>query len=74
MRLVLWIVGFSTLILIIWMIWGDHWAEWSDVRTVGAALQGYGTSAGLAGCVLLLLDLVLPVPGTVVMSALGFLY
>lgn len=58
----------------IWVIWGGHWAEWSDVRTVGAALQGYGTSAGLAGCALLLMDLVLPVPGTVVMSALGFLY
>ena len=74
MRLVLWIVGFSTLILMIWVIWGGHWAEWSDARAVGAALQSYGTSAGLAGCVLLLLDLVLPVPGTVVMSALGFLY
>ena len=74
MRLVAWIVGFSTLILMIWVIWGGHWAEWSDARAVGAALQSYGTSAGLAGCVLLLLDLVLPVPGTVVMSALGFLY
>ena len=74
MRLVAWIVGFSTLILMIWVIWGGDWAEWSNVQTVGAALQGYGTSAGLAGCLLLVMDLVLPVPGTVVMSALGFLY
>ncbi len=58
----------------IWVIWGGHWEQWSDVRTVGTALQGYGVSAGLAGVVLLILDLLLPVPGTVVMSALGYLY
>ncbi len=58
----------------IWVIWGGHWEQWSDVRTVGTALQSYGVSAGLAGVVLLILDLLLPVPGTVVMSALGYLY
>jgi uncharacterized membrane protein YdjX (TVP38/TMEM64 family) len=67
-------MGFSLCILLIWMIWGGHWSQWTDVKVVGQALQGYGVSAGLAGVVLLVLDLVLPVPGTVVMSALGFLY
>jgi uncharacterized membrane protein YdjX (TVP38/TMEM64 family) len=56
------------------MIWGGHWEQWSDARTVGAALQGFGVSAALAGIVLLVCDLILPIPGTVVMSALGFLY
>lgn len=74
MRLLMWIAGFSLVILMIWVIWGGQWEHWSDVRVVSDSLQGYGVSAGLAGVVLLVLDLVLPVPGTVVMSALGFLY
>jgi uncharacterized membrane protein YdjX (TVP38/TMEM64 family) len=67
-------MGFSLSILLIWMIWGGHWAQWTNAQVVSQALQGYGVSAGLAGVVLLVLDLVLPVPGTVVMSALGYLY
>jgi uncharacterized membrane protein YdjX (TVP38/TMEM64 family) len=74
MRLLAWIAGMSMMILMIWVIWGGSWEEWSDVKVVSASLQGYGVSAGLAGVVLLVMDLVLPVPGTVVMSALGFLY
>ena len=67
-------MGISLGILMIWVIWGGNWEQWGDVKTVGAALQGYGVSAGLAGIGLLISDLILPIPGTVVMSALGFLY
>lgn len=67
-------MGFSFVILMIWVVWGGNWEQWSDAKVVSAALQGYGVSAALAGVVLLILDLILPVPGTVVMSALGFLY
>lgn len=74
MRLLAWIAGMSLVILVIWMIWGGRWEQWSDVKVVSASLQGYGVSAGLAGVGLLVMDLVLPVPGTVVMSALGYLY
>jgi len=37
-------------------------------------LRGFGAWGWLAGIVLLMLDLVLPIPSTVVMSALGFVY
>lgn len=67
-------MGFSFCILMIWVIWGGHWESWADVKTASVALQGYGVSAALAGVLLLVLDLLLPIPGTVVMSALGFLY
>jgi len=58
----------------IWVIWGGHWAQWTNVQSVSVFLQGYGVSAGLTGVILLILDLVFPVPNTVVMSALGYLY
>jgi uncharacterized membrane protein YdjX (TVP38/TMEM64 family) len=74
MRLLFWFLGFSLCILLIWVIWGGHWAQWGDVNTVVGVLQGYGVSAGLAGALLLVLDLLLPIPGTVVISALGFIY
>ena len=67
-------MGFSFCILMVWIIWGGQWEHWTDAKTVSAALQGYGVSAALVGVLLLILDLLLPVPGTVVMSALGFLY
>jgi uncharacterized membrane protein YdjX (TVP38/TMEM64 family) len=74
MRLLLWFAGSSLLVLLIWMIWGGHWAHWSDVAAASEQLRRYGEAAGLVGMLLLVLDLLLPVPGTVVMSALGYLY
>lgn len=73
-RLLAWIASVSLGILLVWVIWGGHWAEWTDVSAVSSHLQSYGVSAGLAGVVLLVLDLVFPVPNTVVMSAMGYLY
>ena len=73
-RLLLWFLGFSLIILLVWVIWGGHWAQWADMNNVVAALHGYGISAGLAGALMLVLDLLLPIPGTVVISALGFIY
>jgi uncharacterized membrane protein YdjX (TVP38/TMEM64 family) len=74
MRLLLWFAGSSLLVLLIWMIWGGHWTHWSDVAAASEQLRHYGEAAGLVGMLLLVLDLLLPVPGTVVMSALGYLY
>lgn len=73
-RLLAWFMGFSLVILMVWVIWGGHWSSWTDVQVVVQSLQGYGISAAWVGMLLLVLDLVLPVPGTIVMSALGFLY
>ncbi|MEZ4703046.1 MAG: VTT domain-containing protein [Rhodothermales bacterium] len=74
MRL-LWIfLGLAVLFLIPFLIWGGQIeAMFSQDGTV-AWLRGYGAWAWMAGIVLLMSDIVLPVPGTVVMSALGFVY
>ena len=74
MRLVAWFVSLSLVFLLVWVIWGGHWAQWTDVNAVAAALGSHGISVGWAGAILLVLDLLLPVPGTIVMSALGFVY
>lgn len=74
MRLVLWFLAFAILILVIWVIWGGAWADQftfeGSVKWLGSA----GSWAWLAGLLLLVGDLVLPVPGTVVISALGYIY
>lgn len=74
MRLILWFAGSSLLVLLIWMIWGENWAHWGDVAAASDQLRRYGDAAGVVGMLLLILDLIFPVPGTVVMSALGYLY
>jgi uncharacterized membrane protein YdjX (TVP38/TMEM64 family) len=54
------------------------WGEWFDsVLTLEGALnwmESYGRWAWAAGLALLVGDIVLPIPSTVVMSALGWLY
>lgn len=74
MRLALWFLALAVLVLGSWMIWGggleSHFSFEGSVRWLEAA----GPWAWLAGILLLASDLVLPVPGTVVVSALGYLY
>jgi len=74
MRL-LWI--FLVLALIIlgtWMIWGGNFDARFGLETTAVWLTAHPAWGGLAGAGLLLADLFLPVPGTVVMSALGYAY
>jgi uncharacterized membrane protein YdjX (TVP38/TMEM64 family) len=74
MRLVIWFVGLSLAILGGWLAWGGDWeARFSFEGTV-EALGRSGGWAWAAGIGLLVADVLLPVPGTVVMSALGFVY
>lgn len=74
MRLIACFSGLALLVLATWMLWGGAW----ELRFTGAGaadgLADAGRWAWLAGIGLLAADLVLPVPGTLVMSALGFLY
>lgn len=70
-----WLLIFILIALVIipFLIWG----EWFDVigfAGVKAWLENLGTWAWAAGMALLCADIVLPVPGTIVMSVLGFLY
>lgn len=74
MRLVWLFLGLSLLVLIPFLIWGTQLETlFSQAGTV-SWLRGYGSWAWLAGIALLVSDLLLPIPGTVVMSALGYAY
>lgn len=56
------------LVLIPFLIWGEHWEgsiEW---------MKGHGEWAWAAGILLLVSDLVLPIPSTAVMAGLGYVY
>ena len=74
MRLILLFIALVIVVLIPFFIWGDtlmafftweHSLEW---------LKGYGKWAWAVALLLLLADLFLPLPATIVMSALGYIY
>ena len=73
-RLLALFLGLAVLAIIPFLIWGN------DLETRFAAfntvdwLRGYGGWAWLAGLLLLAGDLVLPIPATAVMTALGIVY
>jgi len=74
MRL-LWIfLGLGILMLIPFLIWGGDLEQAFSGPAAVNWLKGYGRWAWAAGLLLLLSDLLLPVPGTAVMAALGFVY
>ena len=55
-------------------IWGGWFDGWLSGKEAGVWLEGYGRWSWVAGLVLLSCDLVLPIPGTAVMAALGLVY
>jgi len=74
MRL-LWIfIALSLLVLGTWAIWGGNFDARFGFETTTTWLIAHPAGGGLAGAGLLVADLFLPVPGTVVMSALGYAY
>lgn len=74
MRLAMWFLALAALVLGSWMIWGDGWSDQFTFAGSVRWLEQSGPWAWAAGWLLLVGDLVLPVPGTVVISALGYLY
>ena len=74
MRLILWFFGVSAVVVATWMIWGGTWEEKFTLDGSVAWIESAGSWAWAAGIGLLAADLLLPVPGTVVMSALGWIY
>lgn len=74
MRLVFWFGGLAMVILASWLVWGGAWEERFSLTGTSAWLRGAGAWGWAAGIGLLVADLLLPVPGTVVMSALGYVY
>jgi uncharacterized membrane protein YdjX (TVP38/TMEM64 family) len=56
------------------LIWGSGFEQSFSREGAVAWLSGYGRWAGIAGILLLMSDLFLPIPATAVMAALGFVY
>jgi uncharacterized membrane protein YdjX (TVP38/TMEM64 family) len=74
MRLLIGFVALAAVFLASWMIWGGGWESRFSLEGSIAWLENAGPWAWAAGIGLLVGDLILPVPGTVVMSALGYVY
>lgn len=74
MRLILIFIGLAAVVLITFFIWGDPLMETFSMEGSVHWLKHYGMFAWFAAIVLLMVDLVLPLPATLIMSALGFLY
>ncbi len=62
------------LVIVPFLIWGDNFAALFSTEGAARWLEGHGTWAWAVGLALLIADLFLPIPGTAVMSALGYLY
>jgi uncharacterized membrane protein YdjX (TVP38/TMEM64 family) len=74
MRLVLWLVVLAGLVLGAWWIWGGAWDAQFTLAGSVQWLERAGPWAWAAGIFLLIVDLALPVPSTIVISALGYCY
>ncbi len=74
MRLAFPFLLLAVIFLISWWIWGGRWDERFTLEGSVLWLEEAGSWAWLAGMLMLVADLVLPLPGTVIMSALGFIY
>lgn len=72
MRLLWFFLGLAALVLATWMIWGAGWETRFTLEGNIRWHESVGPWAWAAGILLLTADLLLPVPSTVVISALGF--
>lgn len=64
----------GVILLIPFLLWGGRFEAWFSGAAAVEWLRGLGPWGWLGGIGLLMADLFLPVPGTAVMSALGFVY
>lgn len=74
MRVVCLFLALTFLLLLPFLFFGDGFDAWLSGENAIAWLRGLGVWGWLSGLLLLMADLVLPIPGTAVISALGFLY
>lgn len=74
MRFLLLFLGLALLVLVPFLIWGDAAEAFFTAEGTVAWLRERGDWAWAAGMGLLVLDLFLPLPGTVILSALGYVY
>ena len=71
-----WVIGGLLFLgcLIPFMIWGEQFEGALSLEGARAWMGRFGSGAGLAGIGLLVADILLPIPSTIVMSALGLTY
>lgn len=72
----IWLIPAALLAAIIvpFLIWGDTFEAMLSIESMRAFLERHRAIGWLIGIVLLVADLFLPIPSTIVMSALGWLY
>jgi uncharacterized membrane protein YdjX (TVP38/TMEM64 family) len=68
------VVLLLALIIVPFLIWGAHFDAVFSLEGARTWMLGHGTWAWMAGMALIAADIVLPIPATVVMSALGLIY
>ncbi|HBE97655.1 MAG TPA: hypothetical protein DDW68_10845 [Verrucomicrobiales bacterium] len=73
-RLFLIFLVLATMVIVPFLIWGSQVEESMSLENTVSWLRSTGNWAWAAGIGLLILDLFLPILGTVVMSALGLVY
>ena len=74
MRLLLAFLLLAALVLVPFAIWGEGLTAVFSTEGTIERLQGYGNWAWLFGIGLLIADLLLPLPNSLIMSAFGYLY
>jgi len=74
MRIIWLMIGIAALFLLSWGLFGEGLEEVWNVEKLAGYFEQAKTWAWLLGILLLLADLLLPIPGTIVMSALGAVY
>lgn len=74
MRLIWLMIGIAALFLLSWGLFGESLEAAWNVGTLTEHFEQAKSWAWLLGILLLLADLLLPIPGTIVMSALGAVY
>ena len=74
MRLFLLFIGLAAIVLIVFFFWGDTLMNVFSQQGTITWLQEYGHWSWVAAIVLLMADLILPLPATLIMAALGYLY
>lgn len=74
LRLVLVFLVLAGLVLVPFLIWGEALEAALDPTLLAGRLQAQGPAATLVAMGLLWSDLLLPIPATAVMSALGFVH
>lgn len=74
MRLFLLFIGLAAIVLVIFFLWGDPLLTTFSQEGSITWLNRYGNWAWAAAIVLLMGDILLPLPATLIMSALGYVY